>query len=211
MNRTPEEFAQRYAGMSEVELMELAQAYDSLTEPAQAALRAEFGRRGLEPPLVEDAVQAAARTLITVRRYRDLSEAIVGRSLLQSAGIDSWVQDENLVRLDWAYSNLVGGIRLQVDEADAHAAEEVLSQPIPDAISFASDAEFVQPRCPRCGSLEISFLGADRGVALASVTLLALPLPVGDESWACAACGARWAETDDEEDGSPVKPPIPPV
>jgi hypothetical protein len=199
MSRTPEEIAKHYAEMSEVELMELAQAYDSLTEVAKDALRAEFARRNLEPPLVEDAEEAArpaGRELITLRRYRDLSEAIVGRSLLDSAGIDSWIQDENLVRLDWAYSNLVGGIRLQVDAADAAAAQEVLDQPIPEQIPFGKEPAFVQPKCPRCGSIDISFLGRDRAAALASVTLLAVPLPVGRKSWLCAACGARWEDDD---------------
>jgi len=187
--------------MSEVELMELAQEYDSLTAEAQAALRAEFAKRELEPPLVEDRMEEAgpvARGLVTVRRYRDLSEAIVAQSLLESAGIKAWTRDENLVRMDWFYSNLVGGVRLQVDAADAAAAAEVLDQPVPDGIPFAEKEEFVQPRCPRCGSLEITFLGSDRRAALTSVTLLSVPLPLGRESWQCEACGAHWEETDDD-------------
>jgi hypothetical protein len=41
---------------------------------------------------------------------KDLAEAYVGRSLLESAGIPAWIADENLVRMDWFYSNLVGGM-----------------------------------------------------------------------------------------------------
>jgi hypothetical protein len=52
--------------------------------------------------------------LVTIRHYRDLSEAIVARSLLESCGIDAYLGDENLVRLAWQLSNLVGGIGLQV-------------------------------------------------------------------------------------------------
>ena len=40
--------------MSEIELMDLARGYDDLVDEAQAALRAEFARRGLEPPLIEE-------------------------------------------------------------------------------------------------------------------------------------------------------------
>jgi hypothetical protein len=50
--------------------------------------------------------------LTTIRRCRDLSEAIVARSLLESSGIDVNLCDENLVRLDWQVSNFIGGIRL---------------------------------------------------------------------------------------------------
>ena len=128
MTPSPDDLAARYAGMSETELMELARSYDGLLETAQVALRAEFARRGLEPPLVEAPEEWQFRRLVTVRRYRDLAEAYVGRSLLESAGIPAWIADENLVRMDWFYSNLVGGMRLQVDERDEAAAREILEQ-----------------------------------------------------------------------------------
>jgi hypothetical protein len=34
--------------------------------------------------------------------------------------------------MDWFYSNLLGGIRLQVREEDRAAAEALLHQPIPE-------------------------------------------------------------------------------
>jgi hypothetical protein len=107
MTPSPEDLATQYAQMSESELMELARSYDGLLEIAQVALRAEFARRGLEPPLMEEPGKWEFRRLVTVRRYRDLAEAYVGRSLLESAGIPAWIADENLVRMDWFYSNLV--------------------------------------------------------------------------------------------------------
>jgi hypothetical protein len=74
MHIEPEYLATSYSQMGEVELMELAQAYDSLTDTAQAALRAEFARRKLEPPVIEDPEEAEEpRHLVTLRRYRDLS------------------------------------------------------------------------------------------------------------------------------------------
>jgi hypothetical protein len=203
MNPAPEDLAARYAGMNEVELLELAQQYDSLTEAAQSTLRTEFAKRKLEPPVLEDRPESghpAYRALTTVRRYRDLSEAIVARSLLESAGIAAWIRDENVARMEWQYSNLLGGVRLQVETGDAEGALEVLNQPIPEAVPFEEQAEFIQPRCPRCGSIDISFLGPDRRAALAAVTLLHLPLPSGGESWLCDACGSRWQGVD--EDGS---------
>ncbi|MGO8934264.1 MAG: hypothetical protein ACLPLZ_07665 [Terracidiphilus sp.] len=48
MTPSREDLAPQYALMSETELMELARAYDGLREIAQAALRAEFAKRGLE-------------------------------------------------------------------------------------------------------------------------------------------------------------------
>ena len=108
MTASPEDLAAQYARMSDTELMELARSYDGLLEIAQVALRAEFARRGLEPPLVEEPEIAEFRRLATVRRYRDLTEALVGRSLLESAGIPAWIADEHFVRMLWFYSNYGG-------------------------------------------------------------------------------------------------------
>jgi hypothetical protein len=194
---TTEDLARDYANMSEFELLEIARSFDSLTELAKPILKAEFARRNLEPPTVEDAPEPLGKTLVTVCRYRDLSEAIVARSLLESAGIQAYLRDENLVRLDWQISNFIGGLRLQVEATDEAAAIEILSQPIPDTVPFSEEAEFAQPLCPRCGSKDITFEGASRGAALASLYLLSLPLPLGSESWLCNSCEARWADDGD--------------
>ena len=204
MNPSPDELANNYAQMSEPELMELARSYDSLTESAQAVLRGEFAKRHLDPPTIDELENPAASGpgFQTIRRYRDLSEAIVARSLLESAGIAAYLRDENLVRLEWQISNFIGGIRLQVERADEAVAAEILSQPIPDTVAFDDQAEFAQPLCPRCGSTDIAFQGSSRGAALASLYFLSLPLPLGRETWLCNACDARW--TDDRDD--PAEP-----
>lgn len=202
MYAKPEELARDYAKMSEFDLTELGRSYDSLTDIAKLLLRSEFARRNLEPPIVEDPPKAISRKLVTVRRYRDLSEAIVARSLLESAGIQSYLRDENLVRLEWQISNFIGGIRLQVEAADEDAAIEILNQPIPETVAFSGRADFVQPVCPRCGSKEITFEGSSRGAALASLYLVSLPLPLGKETWSCNACEARWVDDNDDSAAS---------
>jgi hypothetical protein len=198
MDVEDDDIAQRYALMAEPELQAVARDYDSLTEAAQAVPRNEFARRGFAAPLVEEPDgEPASRTLVTLRRYRDLSEAIVARSLLESAGIVVYLYDENLVRLDWQISNFIGGIRLQVEEADAAAANDLLDQPVPDPIPFEGADDFTQPNCPRCGSIDIVFEGASRAAALTSLYFLALPMPPGRETWLCNACGARWENSED--------------
>jgi hypothetical protein len=199
MTPSPEDLAALYAHMSETELMELARSYDGLLEVAQVALRAEFARRGLEPPLVEVPDEWEFRRLVTVRRYRDLAEAYVGRSLLESAGIPAWVADENLVRMDWFYSNLVGGMRLQVDERDEAAAREILEERAPETIKYGEEEVYVQPTCPKCGSTEITLGGGtERGRSLVALYLLAIPVPPREAAWHCEACGARWAAADEQ-------------
>ena len=198
MTPTPEDLAAQYAQMSEPELMELARSYDGLLEVAQAALRAEFARRALEPPLVEEPKQWEFRHLITVRRYRDLAEAYAGRSLLEPAGIPAWIADENLVRMDWFYSNMVGGLRLQVDERDEATAREILDEAAPDTITYGEEQVYVQPTCPKCGSAEITLgSGTENGRSLLALYLVSIPVPPQQAAWHCEACDARWVESDD--------------
>lgn len=197
MSNAPQDIAQRYAAMSDIELMELAHSYDSLVEEAQRALRAEFAKRNLEPPLIEEPVEWDSRELVTVGSFRDLPNADLARALLVSSGIPAWIQDDNLVRMDWFYSNAIGGIRLQVDASDADAARAILDQPTPPEIQLESGAEFIQPKCPRCGSLDIASSDGLRGASLASLYLASIPVPTGAPTRGCQACGARWKEPED--------------
>ena len=118
-------------------------------------------------------------------------------AVIESAGIFCFLKDENLVRLDWQMSNLIGGIRLQVSAADVEAAEAVLAQPIPETIVIADSSSYEQPHCPKCNSVDISWERQGRKMALLSLYLLSLPAPRGPESWHCNNCGLRWADEED--------------
>ena len=178
MTPSPEDLAAQYAAMSETELMELARSYDGLVEAAQAVLRAEFARRRLEPPLVEEPDEWEFRRLVTVRRYRDLAEAYLGRSRLESAGIPAWIADENLVRMESFYSNLIGGMRLQVDERDEAAAREILEEEFRRQSRTARRRSTHSRPAPNCGSPEITLgTGTESGRSLWALYLLAIPVP----------------------------------
>jgi hypothetical protein len=196
-----EDFARNYARMSDMELLELAVDFESLVGPAQEALRAEVAARDLEMPSLPPAEEevAAVRSWTTVRKYRDLSEAIVARGALEAAGIEAFLCDENLARLDWQLTNYLGGLRLQVEEKDAAAAEEILSGLPPEVIPYAADASFGQLHCPKCGSLAVRFEGASRGVAMTFLFFFSIPMPKGRKSWSCDDCGARWMFLDEDE------------
>jgi hypothetical protein len=195
---SPSPFVARYAQMSEPDLFAIARDYDSLTELAQAALRDEFARRHLEPPLLDDEADFASnQPLTTIRQYRDLSEAIVARSMLEAAGIEVFLQDENLVRLDWQVSNFIGGIRLQVPADAIATATELLDQPIPASDEIPGQPSFEQPTCPHCGSTDITFTGSDRRAAMLSTFTMGLPLPLGAETWLCNVCNTRWLDNDE--------------
>ena len=123
--------------------------------------------------------------LVTLRSYSDVSQAMVPRTVLESAGIYCFLRDENFVRVDWGAGIALGGVRLQVRPEDAREAESVLSQPIPESIEYQGTEKWLQPRCPRCGSID---------VAAPLLSDLRPPVRPGEDAWRCCTCGCRWSE-----------------
>jgi Putative prokaryotic signal transducing protein len=186
-----------YAGMVDGELEQLSEAAGELTDIARTALKAEMARRGLAFNDVEDsrAPEPQYVSRVTVGKFRDLSEALLAKGMLESAGIECFLADQDLVRMDWFYSNAIGGMRLQVREEDADAATELLEQPIPDNFEVNADGQsYEQPRCPDCQSLDIQFEGVNQGLGLATGFVIGLPLPLRSDTWKCNACGNKWKD-----------------
>jgi hypothetical protein len=135
-----------------------------------------------------------AEKLVVIRRFRDLIEAELAKGKLKSAGISSFIADENIVRMDWFYSNAIGGLRLLVEPEDEEAAGAILDEPIPEQIvEEDSGLTYTQPHCPRCGSLDVSFETFDRAISY-SLMFLNVPFPVRKHNWKCQQCAAEWVE-----------------
>ena len=178
---TPEQERGRVAGvysaMSDEELGQIADSGDELSAIAQEAFHAEVARRGLNmaiaPPRGEDVLEF--NETVTLRQFRDLPEALLAKGSLESAGIQAYLVDDNMIRMDWFISNLLGGIKLKVRAEDADAASEILNQPIPEMLDVEGVGEFEQPKCPRCQSLDVTYMEYMHG-------------------WTCSACGNEWKE-----------------
>jgi len=188
-----------YAGMTDAELQNLALRPESLTEVAWEALDDELDRRDLEL-LEEEAPEGheelELRELVTIRQFRDLPEALLAKGSLESAGIECFLADENLVRLDWFISNFIGGIKLKVRAADAQNAQKILDEPILEGLYVQGIGLYEQPRCPKCQSLDVNFQELDRPIAYMSA-FLRVPMPVQRPGWHCHECDAEW-----EDDGA---------
>ncbi|MBS1841458.1 MAG: DUF2007 domain-containing protein [Acidobacteria bacterium] len=74
-----------------------------------------------------------------VTRFRDLPEAFVAKSILDSAGVDCFLADENTIRMDWLWSNLLGGFKLMVRPEDLEEAKKLLEP------SAGSEAQAEEP------------------------------------------------------------------
>ena len=74
----------------------------------------------------ETAPEQAAEQYVVARRYRDLPDAALAKSMLDSAGIECVLGDEATVRMDWLWSNAVGGVKVWVKEKDLAEAKALL-------------------------------------------------------------------------------------
>jgi len=123
-----------------------------------------------------------------------MPDAFLYISLLDSAGIECYLADENTIRMDWFWSNLLGRIKLCVRRADADEASSLLDQGVPEKFDVEGVGEYRQPRCPMCQSLEVSFRGLNKAVDYTSV-FLSGPWPLHRSLWECDACGHQWSES----------------
>ena len=134
---------------------------------------------------------------IVLRRFRDLPDAFLFGSLLASAGIEFYLADENTIRMDWFWSNLLGRIKLCVRKSDADTASSLVGQSVPEKFDVDGLGEYQQPRCPKCQSLEISFQGLNKAVDYTRA-LLGGHMPHSRSLWECDSCGYQWPESNEK-------------
>jgi hypothetical protein len=212
--------AEFYSHQMDGELEQVAgQAYE-LTNVAREALQAEISRRGLvaelvdllpvapvpvarpgDPPAPQPPTEEfpsldgelELRRMVTIRQIRDLPEALLAKGSLESAGIEAVLTDDNIIRMDWFWSNLMGGIKLKVAPEDVEVANKILNQPIPEGFDVAGIGEYQQPQCPRCQSLDVTYKELNRPVSYMTVWLQ-VPIPVHRRAWRCHSCEAEWED-----------------
>jgi hypothetical protein len=123
--------AQRYGSMSEAEVERLAADASSLSDAAKWALKLDLARRGLKTRLAESVPPPEIRErsrIVNLRKYMTLPEALLAKSILDSAGIESFLGGQNMVPMDWFLSNGLGGVKLRVREEDAEDAAALLNR-----------------------------------------------------------------------------------
>jgi hypothetical protein len=205
MRSDPEQERQRlahlYSGMTPEELENVAVDAVSLTDVARETLKAEINGRGLairvsDNPTGVDLIEE--RDLVMIRRFQNLTEALLAKGSLESSGTECFLTDDNMVRMDWFISNLLGGVKLLVNREDAEAATVILDEPTPELLDVEGVGEYQQPRCPECQSLDVNFEQLNRKVAY-TTAWLGIPIPLHTAAWTCRSCGHRWQDRDPVE------------
>jgi hypothetical protein len=202
-----ERLAKIYAAMTDEELEEVGKSPETLSDIGFEALQAEMKRRNLDWPGKELSVATylsqGERTgkkedaPVVIRVYRDMTAAMTDRMILEAAEIECYLFDENIVRIDWLWSNLLGGVKLVVRQTDAQDAETLLSGGKNEKFTVEGVGEYTQERCPKCGSTDVSCDELKKRIAGAGL-LLGIPLAMIQRGWNCHTCGHIW-EVDEKE------------
>ena len=69
--------------------------------------------------------------LVTVKAFPNAVAAHAARIHLEDAGISAYVADENMIGLTPILSDVLGGVKVQVNSEDLAAAREVLAKITP--------------------------------------------------------------------------------
>jgi hypothetical protein len=157
---------------------------------------------------------------VLVQRHLYVSEALSSKSILESVGIECVLSDEHMIRMNWFWSNALGGVKVWARESDIDDVFDVLDQEMPQKFEVEGFGEYIHPRCPFCGAAEWSFSELRRRFSLPSrIALLAitlffalgaeryhlfyfafyivlvfvwLPLLSRHYGWHCNKCGVTW-------------------
>lgn len=124
-------FASHYSRLTNAELLKLALESSELNESAWEALEDELDRRDLEVPELESPQINVpdTRNLVLLRSFREVHEALLAKGSLEASGVECFLADDNMVRMDWFISNLLGGVKLLVAPHDFSRASRILNEP----------------------------------------------------------------------------------
>ena len=126
----------------------------------------------------------------TVATFREGYQAYLAKGKLEAEGISSVVVDEYLIGINWMYSQTIGGVKVQVAEADYERAEKILKEDYSKDVD-ALDQEGPKESCPKCGSPSISLRPYSRWWLIPSLFFEA-PIFFRRKKWRCTSCGAIW-------------------
>ena len=119
----------------------------------------------------------------TIATFSKPEEAHLFRTRLEAAGIAAFVQDEHFVQMDWLYSNVIGGVRVQSADDDLDSAREFLAADSPQPCPDAEDVV-----CPSCGSHHTAPDELPRRIAFLGMLVISFPLLFTRRRWRCSSC-----------------------
>lgn len=119
----------------------------------------------------------------TIATFSKPEEAHLLRMRLGAAEIPAFIQDEHMVQLSWLWSNVIGGVRVQVAEEDFDVTQEFLAADTPQIC-----ADSIDVCCPSCGSHHAAPDELPRRIAYLCLLVFGFPLVWMRPRWRCSSC-----------------------
>lgn len=137
----------------------------------------------------------AAPALVTVATFDTVAEAAVVQALLESDGIRVHAGSADLIRLDWSFSQSLGGVRLQVPRERAEDAIALIAAYRRGDTALVDDDAVDPDACARCGSTDVEARspGASKLLLVALWLFPGALFPTRQSLRTCRACGHRWS------------------
>lgn len=128
------------------------------------------------------------QSLIQISNYQFPSEAYLFKAKLQSEGIEVFLQNENTINAEPAWSNAVGGVKLFVFSDDVMKAKQILASV--SEFSVPDQGELVT--CPNCSSNSLTRVTTSKDVKsfftfLYGLLSLSKPL-FSKQKYKCESC-----------------------
>ena len=130
--------------------------------------------------------------LVVFKTFNNPIEANITRGLLETHGIECFLQDENTVYVNPVYTTALGGIKLWIKESDYS-----------DAVKICCDESKNEDQilCPECSSGDISIRSRPNWFLFILMFLSAVSTPNSGnrKRYKCKKCGFSWAAIENHE------------
>lgn len=128
--------------------------------------------------------------IITIREYFNPNNALLDKTLLNAFGVTSFIQDDNLIRMNWFYTIAIRFVKLQVYSMDFEFADSLLKTRFNDLNNIdINDSDFY---CPKCKSENAEFKKFPWYMTFLSFVFIGFPFPFFKKLWICNNCGYSW-------------------
>jgi hypothetical protein len=139
---------------------------------------------------------------VPIASYGRPAEAHIARQKLESEGIDTYLDNENLIATDWLLANATAGIKLMVREPDVVAAEAVIrckgtpELAIEESETAGEDEGYCDEgwRCSKCHRTEIKLAPWSLFLVLLALALFGAPALLLGRTCRCKSCAYQWRQ-----------------
>ena len=134
-----------------------------------------------------------ATKFTTVASFETAPPAWVHRNFLVERGLNAFVTDNNIVNVNWLFSNAIGGVKVQIPQKEVVKYREITNAhdfqiEVNDDVNWQHH-ETDLSTCPKCDSIEIFEIKWPKRLIFLTLLLFGFPVPIYAKTTICDSCG----------------------